>query len=729
MTGRPLAALAALATVAVLATAAPVSATAPAAAAPTAGGVRVELAGPVEPPAPDAKSVAAVPISVPLALTNTGDQPLYDVGVTALRGSPIDNRAQLSTALTGQAIQVTATTRAVRTRVTLPAPLAPGQRVTLTYLTDSSSSPGGLCLCFLGVYPVDLNVTAAATEGGRLFAVGRSQTYLASITAGQAAPVDVGWVWSLLDRPHRLTAGTQFTDDDLAGAVRPGGRLDRALATVEQLDQADPTGAGGPAAAVRLLLVLDPETIAELNTMTTGYTVATAGRPVAGTGGAFAGQWLHRLTAVVAHHDVVFTAPADPDLDGVAAAGLTYRPTLDDVDPNAIAAGLGLASTTVGGFAWPAGGTLTAAGRRLLAPTTRQLVLAGPGDTGADDVATVTGTAQGTGTVRSLLTDADIDRWAAAAMVTTGDDAAGLQKLLATIAMTAVANPEQSRFVLVTSARYPDVSPTAAARAIATTSTAGWTEPAAPAAALAGTAGGSRPVPTDATAPSPAPVALAPPTLAGGQAVAAAAAGLRPAIEAAGQDADPVLGNVAGQVQRALATAWRYDPGNGAGYTAALAGEAGYLTGAVRIVAKPGDQYSLASSDSPLLLTVANDLPVAVQLRVTVTTKGNVPGFAGGSVHTDLIPAVSRPTLRIPTSVVRTGQFAVTAALVGPGGTPVGTPVQLTVRSTAVGVVGSVITIGAAALLVLALLIRFGRRWRRHAGRAGREAPGVRSRP
>jgi hypothetical protein len=52
----------------------------------------------------------------------------------------------------------------------------------------------------------------------------------------------------------------------------------------------------------------------------------------------------------------------------------------------------------------------------------------------------------------------------------------------------------------------------------------------------------------------------------------------------------------------------------------------------------------------------------------------------------------------------------------------VGDAVEMTVRSTALGVVGVVITVVAGAVLVLALIVRFGRRLRnrRRRNQAGR---------
>jgi hypothetical protein len=49
-----------------------------------------------------------------------------------------------------------------------------------------------------------------------------------------------------------------------------------------------------------------------------------------------------------------------------------------------------------------------------------------------------------------------------------------------------------------------------------------------------------------------------------------------------------------------------------------------------------------------------------------------------------------------------------------PSGTAFGAPVPLSIYSSALGTVGVIITIVAAAVLILALIVRFTRRFRHH---------------
>ena len=129
----------------------------------------------------------------------------------------------------------------------------------------------------------------------------------------------------------------------------------------------------------------------------------------------------------------------------------------------------------------------------------------------------------------------------------------------------------------------------------------------------------------------------------------------------------------------------------------------------MRIVPPPGP-YTLAASNSPLLITVSNELPVGVQVALSLT---ETPGLRAGAVGVQLVPAHSTRQLVIPAKVNRAGQFSVDAWLSTPGGTPLGEPSTLQLRSTAFGTVTVALTAGAGGLLVLLVIRGFARRGRR----------------
>jgi hypothetical protein len=148
----------------------------------------------------------------------------------------------------------------------------------------------------------------------------------------------------------------------------------------------------------------------------------------------------------------------------------------------------------------------------------------------------------------------------------------------------------------------------------------------------------------------------------------------------------------------------------------------------VTLLAPAEGTYSLASSDAPLVLTVQNDLPFAVSVLLDLRTRETRGGIAIADIGPQLLTPGERTTLRIPTEVRQSGGFIVTAALTTPGGTPLGSPVRLQVKSTAYGSISLLITFGAAGLLGLLFLrrlVRFVVRRRRAITAPAPDAPGA----
>ena len=78
-----------------------------------------------------------------------------------------------------------------------------------------------------------------------------------------------------------------------------------------------------------------------------------------------------------------------------------------------------------------------------------------------------------------------------------------------------------------------------------------------------------------------------------------------------------------------------------------------------------------------------------------------------------MVPARSTRQLVIPAKVSRAGQFSVDVRLSTPGGTPLGEPSTLQLRSTAFSRVTVALTAGAGAALVALVARRLVRRVRR----------------
>jgi hypothetical protein len=136
------------------------------------------------------------------------------------------------------------------------------------------------------------------------------------------------------------------------------------------------------------------------------------------------------------------------------------------------------------------------------------------------------------------------------------------------------------------------------------------------------------------------------------------------------------------------------------------------LRNGVQIAQPSVGTYTLASNSAPLFVTVVNSLPVPVTVQVSIQTVNNIVGFSAQPLRHETIPARQQVSLRMAVKVQRAGRFQVDATLATPDGTPLGQPVRLQVRSTALGGVGVAITLVATGILVVALVVRFVRRYR-----------------
>jgi uncharacterized membrane protein (UPF0136 family) len=189
-------------------------------------------------------------------------------------------------------------------------------------------------------------------------------------------------------------------------------------------------------------------------------------------------------------------------------------------------------------------------------------------------------------------------------------------------------------------------------------------------------------------------------------------AGLDSAL--APSDAATLLGGYPVAFQLAQSAGWATNAKAATAFATALSAQVTGLTGQVVIAPPANGSYSLASSNSPLLVTVVNNLSVPVTVQLSMSTVGGLPGFRADSSGPQLIAANSRRTLKVQAHVARSGHFKVQAQLTMPSGTAFGAPVPLSIYSSALGTVGVIITIVAAAVLILALIVRFTRRFRHH---------------
>ncbi len=664
--------------------------------------LRVVQVSPSVPP----PTTAITPLDVTIEITNTTSTSLTDMKLLIVREPPLLSTRDLRRALNSPVEGGSQLSRLPS--VPVAGELAPKQTRTITVALQTStdaSAPNTLCLCRTGVYPLDFSLQAATGSTSDVAEQGWTQTYIPSTGDAQ---MTVSWLWPLLDRPHRTIADGVFFDDDLAASVAPGGRLDRALAALE-----DATSVSD------VTLILDPEVLDELIVMTQGYRVVTAAGNTAGTGGHDASAWLARFKVVLSRVDGYSLTPfADPDVDALTRAGMSWQPELPPAVSQRLASVLGI--TNRHDIAWPAGETITAAALSPLVNDGAQAVLV--------NAATLPGSATSSGghvelegsTASALVESADVSAQLDSVVDVGGHGLGALPALVSSAVMPAL--DETNNFLILAPQRWVDADPQAAAAAINATAS-GPFRPLGLRAALVA-------VPTYPGGP------LAQPSGAQDQEVPAsqlelAAAAMTTATTVSttvsAADAVSLLEGYPAARQRGAASGWRVDHDAAVQFSAILTGQAALLNDAIRIVPPANRSYNLASNDSPLLLTVLNTLPYTASVVVGVSSVGDVRGFRANDSSVQEIPAGSQVTVHVDTHVDRSGHFVVSATLSTPAGVPLGRPQRLSIYSRALGTIGVVITIVAGSILAIALIIRFSRRisaWQRRR-RSGAEQRGV----
>jgi hypothetical protein len=159
-----------------------------------------------------------------------------------------------------------------------------------------------------------------------------------------------------------------------------------------------------------------------------------------------------------------------------------------------------------------------------------------------------------------------------------------------------------------------------------------------------------------------------------------------------------------------------------------LATTQGTLTGLQSGVAiAGGNSYLLASSASPLLITVRNDLPYIAEVRLIVIGGSSV-GLTATDPGLQKIPAGRSQQFKIATEVVKAGKFPLNVQLRAPDGSAWSAPVTITVSSSAYGTLTIVLIIVAGGALLLMVAIRVVQRIRQRGG-AGDPSPDPASEP
>ncbi|MGY1770232.1 DUF6049 family protein [Blastococcus sp. SYSU D00813] len=670
-------------------------------------------------------------ITLSVTLTNTGSEDLSGLALRLQRGDPLRTRAELVAAELDPPA-----TRANAEFLPIAGTLAAGASLDFRYTTTTVD----LELVEDGVYPVLLNLNGTTPDGVES-RVGEVGTYVVQVGAPPVGTTGVAWLWPLVEPTHRDAAG-RFTDDDLAEAVGSGGRLDRLLSAVEQLPETEPVPGQEPQPVARVTLAVDPALVEALDVMADGpYDVA--GEDDAGEGTEAAAAFLDRLRSVADVHPVVALPYGDVDVDAVTTAGLpevaarslpatgtaAAFPALPEEEGGAPVSQAGAGARILRDvldveprtdLAWAAGGAvhgqtlgvLRAGGVSSVVVSSDGLADGGAAvGLGAGGAAARTPLAEGT---VGLVADASLSTLAGDTGAADGGAGLAGQRYVAEVALLSRqpgGDPLALRTVLVAPPRGLDAEPDDLTALIASTTqvpgvrTAGLDE------LLTGPVAD-----TGGLLPPADPGALAPAVLTDVRAAVEARDDLAGAVVG---DTDAALAPFDAATARATSVASGRDPERAVQAAGDLRGTVESLLDEVTLLSPADGTYSLASSDAPLVLTVRNDLPFAVLVRLQVRTRSGV-GLSVSDIGVQQLAPLERTTLQVPTEVRQSGRFAVTATLTTPDGDALGDTVELQVTSTAYGAISLAITIGAAALLGLLFLrrgVRFLLRRRSGTGR------------
>lgn len=691
---------------------------------------------------------------------NGGDRTLSGLDVRVQRGEPVRTEGELREALAGSIA-----TDSARPRFTdITGDLPPGRELAFRVEVPlrGGSKLDSLGIDAPGVYPLLVNLNGTPEYGGRarLAAARLLLPVLGLPASGELEPVPavrvepaaatpLTIIWPLVDRPRRLPNEAHqpavLTDDDLAVSLAPGGRLRGLLDTAAQL-----APAGSPLAPA-LCFAIDPELIDTVTAMAQGAYRLADGRP--GAGSQAAAEWLQLLNQLLrgpaqgqAGSRCVLALPfADIDPVALSRAGLTDLQGRARTDGEQILINA-LGVRPVSELAWPPGEllderTLTdlaslgntavllghagltdpgmAAGRPTVGLTTGSPVTAGLRAVIADSLASdaLAGSITAAAGAGTDLTGPTEPGNAIASVSPAGTDRAlSSHDGSAALAWRIMTGGSAASGVLLAPPRHwaaNEEEATELLRTAAELMTSGLATP-----RDLGRLAGDQP-PTTTTIQYPAPAAVEEVERSVTAGVAAVRNQLRDLAEATGRDPrsnvdpasllDPLIYNLL----RAMSSAWRGegDSRNANMFVADAANRLAALRESVQIE-PPAGPYLLAASNAPLLLTLNNPLPVQIDVRITLS---EVSGLRTGPIDVVGVPAASRRQVRIPTEVIRAGQFSVEAQLSTPGGTPLGprgTASRIQLRSTAYGTVTLALTGGAAVLLVLLAAFRITRRVR-----------------
>jgi hypothetical protein len=574
----------------------------------------------------------------------------------------------------------------------------------------------------------ELGIAVTGSDSFGATSLGNLRTFLpwAPREAIGPQPLQVAWLWPLIDRPHR-DSSVVWRDDGLTQELQPGGRLsgliDAAATAANQMPPATP-GKGKrhkragpvkpPARNVAITWAIDPMLLDDLDAMRTNYQVVHAPKPATGAGGTAARDALTKLRTATDGADVIPLPYGDPDVAAavrnslatlVGVAATTGRRVIERLLPAASLVQAG----------WPSGGLIDQRGvDALFSDGATSMVLSdaalppviAPNQTPSSLASLVTAA----GDIPTVLSDSILST----AMSEGADDPASsrltLQRYLAETLMIeaeAPSTPTDQRSVLIAPARRWDPTPTLAGDLLADTGKVPWLRSTTVGAILTG-----EPDTAVERQPLTYPGAARRDELPGGyvrevahqQHLLSQLTNILPPNDSETRPFSTTL-------LRALSSAWRDQPAARRVWLKAFSDGLKAMTSAVHIVSKAGSTVTLTGHCGKVPVTIANDLdaPASITVQLNASERLKLPHNGREQVT---IPPNRQTTVDVHATAKTSGVFPLEVQLLTPSGQKYGLPVQLYVRSTVYGTITLVITGAATGLLLIAVAIRLIRRAR-----------------
>jgi Family of unknown function (DUF6049) len=581
------------------------------------------------------------------------------------------------------------------TAVTLPGTLHSGK----TARWSASFTAASVGYPQFGVYPL---AAQAEDPGGTPLAIDRT---LLPYWPGNGGPepLNVAWIWPLIDAPQQGICGATLATNSLADSLGAAGRLGTLLDVGQQW-----------AAQADLTWAVDPALLSDVNVMTSKYAVGggstCTGRQYEQPSVA-AAQWLSLLRSSTTTEPMFFTPYADADVAALTRAGLQQNTrTAFRLGESAAAKILSRAASAP--VAWPTDGTANASTLTSLARDGGvSTVVLNSGEMPSidgqyDNALNATRTADGA-TMGVLLADSGITSalGSASASSPAGAQFDAAQDFLADTAMILAEGPSLQRSIVIAPPRHWDPSAAEAGALLSMTSSAPWLHKTD----LSSLAAAAAHLSTKAKAPTSAPRGALGADYTSQIAAVSASAGLYKDLLY--RPAPNVLDTIDAAVTATTSAAWR-GAGVTGGWQALINLGDNLRVNEKKVSIITGKKILLAGASGTTPVSVQNLLPVEVQVRVVATPSAGSQLSVSKFADLIRVPAGQTYTARVPLHSSAITTTTMQLQLQTEDGSPLTwTSQSLSVQATRYGRALLVLIAAALGVVVLTAVARWIRRW------------------